>query len=72
MKNEKREITLNEKDSIKDMLEMEKTLVKGYVDSLWRVEKKQFREQILKHISSTAQDVFLLGDILSGKNQDEQ
>ncbi len=70
MKNEKREITLNEKDSLTDMLEMEKSLANAYLGGLWLVEKKQFREQILKNISYVAEDAFLLLDILSGKNFD--
>ena len=70
MKNEKREITLNEKDSLTDMLETEKNVLNAYVDSLWQVEKKQFREQILRNLNETAQDAFLLLDILSGKNSD--
>ena len=70
MKNEKREITLNEKDSLRDMLETEKSLVNAYVGGAWLVEKKQFREQILTHVSCLCQDVFLISDILSGKNCD--
>ncbi len=70
MKNEKREITLNEKDSLKDMLEAEKSLVNAYTGGAWLVEKKQFREQLLKHIACIFQDAFLISDILSGKNNE--
>lgn len=68
MKNEKREITLNEEDSLKDMLQTEKYLLENYVGSLAFVEKKQCREEILKHLAFVAEDVFLLTDILFSKN----
>lgn len=72
MKNEKREITLNEKDSLSDMLETEKSLVNAYTGGLWIAEKKQFRDELLRNISCIAQDAFLLADILSEKNYDDE
>ncbi|MBE7079545.1 MAG: DUF892 family protein [Clostridiales bacterium] len=43
MKLEKREVTLNEADSLKDMFYMEKTLLLAYGDALERAQRKEVK-----------------------------
>ena len=64
MKLEKREITLNEKDSLKDLLLLEKALLGQYTDVLTKVIRKEFRERVLDLIKETAQEVFWTKDLL--------
>ena len=64
MKLEKREITLNEKDSLKDLLLLEKALLGQYTDALARVTRKEFRQQILQLIQETAEEIFWTKDLL--------
>ena len=45
MKNSKREISLNEKDSIFDILETEKSLARSYLEASFCAEKKEERER---------------------------
>ena len=64
MRLEKREITLNEQDSLKDLLLLEKALLGQYADALARVERKELRERILELFKETAQEVFWTKDLL--------
>ena len=64
MRLEKREITLNEKDSLKDLLLLEKGLLAQYADALARVTRKDFRQQILDLIQETAEEIFWTKDLL--------
>ena len=64
MRLEKREITLNEKDSLKDLLLLEKGLLAQYTDALARVTRKDFRQQILDLIQETAEEIFWTKDLL--------
>ena len=64
MKLEKREITLNEKDSLSDMLFMEKALLLEYVESLTKADRKETRERLLGFIKDTAEDLFFVKDLL--------
>ena len=64
MKLEKREITLNEKDSLSDIAYMEKALLFEYVEGLARAGRKETRERLLQFIKETAEDLFLINDLL--------
>ncbi len=64
MKLEKREITLNEYDSLKDAYYREKTLLNEYVCALCDMERKQAREAILQIIRETAEEIFFLQDLM--------
>ena len=64
MKLEKREITLNEKDSIRDILLLERSLMERYVDALVQVERKEERERLLTLVKETAEEIFGLNDLL--------
>ncbi len=62
MKFEKREITLNEYDSLKDAYYREKMLLNEYVCALCDMERKESRERLLIFIRDTAEELFLLQD----------
>ena len=64
MRLEKREITLNEKDSLKDLLLLEQALLGRYADTLTRVMRKEFRQRILELLKEIAQEVFWIKDML--------
>ncbi len=54
MKNYKAEVTLNEKDSLFDMLLTEKTLVKLYATALTEGCSKGYRKSVQKYIDEVA------------------
>ena len=64
MKLEKREITLNEQDSLRDVLFMEKALLFEYMDGLVKACRKETRERLLDCIKDSAEDLFLIKDLL--------
>lgn len=65
MKIEKREITLNERDTLKDMLFFEKGLLREYVSSMEKAERKETRTLLETRMGETAEEIFLLRDLLS-------
>ena len=56
MTNYKAEVTLNEKDSLQDMLNLEKTMVKLYATAWTEGASKGFRNLTKSHIEGTAAD----------------
>ena len=64
MKLEKREITLNEKDSILDAAYSSKLLLSEYAHALTCVSRKEIREELLERIKETSEDVYLLFDLV--------
>lgn len=66
MKLEKREITLNEFDSLKDAFYIEKTLLAEYVHALPQAERKETRSELLALIKEVGEDIFFLRDLLEG------
>ena len=59
----KSDFTLNEKDSLTDMLNLEKTIVKVYSTAMTEGTSKGFRNTVKEHLQGTADDqinVFLL------------
>ena len=58
MANYKKEITLNEKDSLQDMLNLEKAIVKIYAMALTEGSSKAFRTLIKNGFSSSSNDQF--------------
>ena len=69
MKFEKREITLNEYDSIKDAYYREKILLNEYVHALCDMERKETREKLLQLIRETAEELFFLQDCMEKSAQ---
>ncbi len=66
MKLEKREITLNEFDSLKDVFYIEKNLLCEYVNALVKACRQETRNEILKLINDTAEDLFFAKDLMRG------
>ena len=64
MKLEKREISLNETDSLRDAFCVEKMLLYAYVDALAAVEKKETRKEILRFMQETGEDLCFVKDLL--------
>lgn len=64
MKLEKREITLNECDSVRDLLFLEKALLCEYVEMLTKVKRKETRSRVLELLTETAQETFWASDLL--------
>lgn len=64
MKLEKREITLNEKDSLKDVFLLERALLLQYTETLMKMTRKESRERLLNLIKETAEETFWLKDLL--------
>jgi len=56
MNDYKADITLNEKDSLQDMLNIEKSLVKIYSTAMTEGCSKGFRQMIGEHWQESAQD----------------
>lgn len=71
MKNEKREITLNERDSLTDMLRAEKFLLLSYVDALSYALKKETRSAILEKMEKSAEEVLYLRDLIQGEDAED-
>lgn len=58
MKQTKQETTLNEKDALQDMLDVEKLLMTYYSAALTEGSCKAFRKEILKNYTSSADTQF--------------
>ena len=58
MRQSKQETTLNEKDALQDMLDVEKLLMSYYSAALTEGSCKSFRKEILKNYTSSADTQF--------------
>ena len=63
MKLEKREITLNESDSLKEVYYLEKLLLCEYVETLSKTQRKDVRGELLKQIKETGEDMCFVLDL---------
>ncbi len=63
MKLEKREISLNEVDSITDALCMQKILLNEYNCCLEKITRKEIRVAVLESMGKIVKDIFLLSDL---------
>lgn len=70
MKLEKREITLNERDSLQDTLYMQKTLLNAYGYALDCAAKKATRVALLDGLRVVGEDVFFIQDLLQNTNEE--
>lgn len=66
MKLEKREITLNEFDSLKDAFYMEKVLLFEYMQALSKAERKETQGELFRLMKEVGEDMLLLRDLMSG------
>ena len=57
MKLEKREITLNEYDSLHDIFQIEKNLLRSYIEDLEYAESKELQRAMIKNLSLIAEDM---------------
>lgn len=64
MKFEKREITLNEYDSILDVLFTHERLAELYLEGARQADTKEVRELLKKRLSETLDEVYFLSDLL--------
>ena len=67
MKLEKREVTLNEKDSLKDMLVCERALLMEYAALSPTIEGEERRNDYEECFDKTLQNVFYVADLLYEK-----
>ena len=71
MKNSKREITLNECDSISDMLFLEKSLMREYCTAVFSAKRKEERTYLTDSLASVAEDIFFLQDLLDSRREEK-
>ena len=71
MKLEKRDITLNEADSLTDVFFMTKNLALHYLFALEHVEGKEKRKTLLALLKEVGEDLFMASDFMR-KSREEQ
>ena len=64
MKLEKREIALNEYDSLKDAFYTQKTALIEYAHALSEACKRQTRDELIKLIAEVCDDMSLMRDLM--------
>lgn len=69
MKLEKREITLNEQDTLKDVCFLEERLLHEYVSALLQTQRKQTRTLLVDCMRELAEDIYELSDLLRSSSQ---
>ncbi len=57
MKLEKREITLNEYDSLKEAFYLGKLLLHEYIECLAKAERKEVKEELIRMMGEVGQDL---------------
>ena len=66
MKIEKREITLNEYDSLHDIFQTEKNLLRTYIELLEYIESKEIKQAFIKAVSLVAEDMLRVISLMQG------
>ena len=66
MKLEKREITLNEYDSLQDAFYMQKLLITEYAHALAKSSRKETRSELMRLLKETCEDMCFIGDLMHG------
>lgn len=69
MKLEKREISLNESDSINDALNAQRILLMEYAGTLNKITCRQTRNTVLENIREIVEDIFTLSDLKATSEQ---
>ena len=72
MKLEKREITLNEFDSLKETFYLEKMLLNEYVECLPKLKRKGARGEGLRMMKEVGEDLTWVLDLMSGSAIENQ
>ena len=60
MKLEKREITLNERDSLMDVVCFDRVLLSAYQDGLAKIKRKETAKALLRQMQETAEELFFI------------
>lgn len=66
MKLEKREITLNEFDSLKETFYLEKMLLGEYLECLCKATRKETRGELLRMMKEVGEELVLMLDLMKG------
>lgn len=66
MKLEKREITLNEYDSLQDAFYLQKLLIIEYTQALSQTARKETRSELMRLIKETSEDMCFVVDLMNG------
>ena len=66
MKLEKREITLNEYDSLRDIFCLERLLFSEYARVLEKQIRKEVKGEVLRLIKETGEEICLMGELMNG------
>ncbi len=66
MKLEKREITLNEFDSLKDVFFAERLLLSEYICALEKAERKETKNELIKLVCEVSEDMLFARDLMRG------
>ena len=72
MKLEKREITLNEFDSLKETFYMEKMLVNEYLECLTKAARKETRKELLQLMQEVGEELSLAQDLMKKSATEEE
>lgn len=72
MKLEKREITLNEYDSLKEMFYMEKLLLNEYSECLTKVTRRETRKQLLRLMCEVGEDLSFVQDLMEKSSAEKE
>ena len=67
MKLVNREITLNEKDSLFEMLCLEKMLVESYIEALFFSERKEVKMSLIKGVEEGVQMLLRVQDLTANE-----
>ena len=66
MKLEKREVTLNEYDSLRDIFYLEKLLVCAYGQALEKSVRKEVKGELLRLIRETGEELCFMTELMNG------
>ena len=66
MKLEKREITLNEYDSLKDVFYTEKTLLNEYAIAISKAQRQETKKELLRLMKEVGEDMCFVRDLMNG------
>ena len=66
MKLEKREVTLNEYDSLRDIFYLEKLLVCAYGQALEKSARKEVKVELLRLIKETGEELCFMAELMNG------
>lgn len=68
MKLEKREIALNEKDTLQEACWLERSLLHAYIDRMSGSDSKQMRALFTENVKALTQDLYTLLDLAAEQN----